>query len=215
MESTGQTKNLQPLRNFAHHGPPSRQRRLPTLARPWRHSPTIERTPLKLTSTESIWMTRQQYTRLRNKLNALRSGLIVEVPDDLMDFDAKSSALQRRIREIQNLLAKAVIGENPAGDPIAEPGMVLTIRYDATGETETFLLGRRGSEGADIKVYSMASPLGRAIAGARPGEQRIYSIPDETGRLVTLLEAVPYEMHLAKGTRTQTAHRDLALTATH
>lgn len=154
-----------------------------------------------MTSTESIWMTRQQYTRLRNKLNALRSGLIVEVPDDLMDFDAKSSALQRRIREIQNLLAKAVIRENPAGDPIAEPGMVLTIRYDATGETETFLLGRRGSEGADIKVYSMASPLGRAIAGARPGEQRIYSIPDETGRLVTLLEAVPYEV--------QTAHREL------
>ncbi|OBB88194.1 hypothetical protein A5760_24955 [Mycobacterium colombiense] len=162
-----------------------------------------------MTSTESIWMTRQQYTRLRNKLNALRSGLIVEVPDDLMDFDAKSSVLQRRIREIQNLLAKAIIGENPAGDPIAEPGMVLTIRYDATGETETFLLGRRGSEGADIKVYSMASPLGRAIAGARPGDQRIYSIPDETGRLVTLLEAVPYEMHLTKGTRSQTAHRDL------
>lgn len=152
-----------------------------------------------MTTTESIWMTRQQYARLRNKLNALRSRLIVEVPDDLMDFDAKPSLLQRRIREIQNLLAKAVIGENPAGDPIAEPGMVLTIRYDATGETETFLLGRRGSEGADIKVYSMASPLGRAIAGTRPGDQRVYSIPDETGRLVTLLEAVPYEMHLAKG----------------
>lgn len=152
-----------------------------------------------MTSTEPIWMTRQQYTRLRNKLNALRAGLIVEVPDDVMDFDAKTSALQRRIREIQNLLAKAVIAENPAGDPIAEPGMVLTIRYDATGETETFLLGRRGSEGADIKVYSMASPLGRAIAGARPGDQRIYSIPDETGQLVTLLEAVPYDMHLTQG----------------
>ncbi|OBH79890.1 hypothetical protein A5682_16570 [Mycobacterium mantenii] len=153
-----------------------------------------------MTSTKSISMTRQQYTRLRNKLNALRSGLIVEVPDDMMDFDANRSARQRRIREIQNLLAKAVVfggaGENPAGDFIAEPGMVLTIRYDVTGETETFLLGRRGSEGADLKVYSMASPLGRSIAGARPGDQRIYSIPGETGRLVTLLEAVPYEMHL-------------------
>ncbi|BBY37497.1 hypothetical protein MMAN_16310 [Mycobacterium mantenii] len=155
-----------------------------------------------MTSTKSIWMTRQQYTRLRNKLNALRSGLIVEVPDDMMDFDANRSARQRRIREIQNLLAKAVVGEageDPAGDSIAEPGMVLTIRYDVTGETETFLLGRRGSEGAKIKVYSMASPLGRAIAGARPGDQRIYSIPGETGRLVTLVEAVPYEMHLRQG----------------
>ena len=76
--------------------------------------------------------------------------------------------------------------------------MVLTIRYDVTGETETFLLGRRRAEDADIKVYSMASPLGRAIASARPGDQRIYSLPNETGRLVTLLEAVPYEMYVAK-----------------
>ena len=159
-----------------------------------------------MTTAEPIWMTRQQYARLRNKLNALRSGLIVETPDDAMDFDANRVALQRRSRQIQKLLSKAIIGENPAGDSIAEPGMVLTIRYDVTGETETFLLGRRGSEGAEIKVYSMASPLGRAIAGARPGDQRIYSIPDETGRLVTLLEAVPYEMHLTKGNRSQTAH---------
>jgi transcription elongation GreA/GreB family factor len=151
-----------------------------------------------MTSTDCIWMTRRQYTRLRNKLNALRSGLIVETPDDAMDFDANRVTLQRRIGELQKLLAKAVIGQDSAGGSIAEPGMVLTIRYDATGETETFLLGRRGSEGADIKVYSMASPLGRAIAGARPGDQRIYSIPDETGRLVTLLEAVPYGMHLGK-----------------
>jgi len=77
-------------------------------------------------------------------------------------------------------------------DYMAEPGMVLTIRYDTIGETETFLLGRRGSEGANLKVYSMASPLGRAIAGARAGEQRIYSIPDGTHLLVTLLKAVPY-----------------------
>lgn len=165
-------------------------------------------------NTESIRMTRQQYTRLRNTLNALRSGLIVEVPDDLMDFDSKRSALQRRIRDIQNLLAKAVVGENAADDSIAEPGMVLTIRYDPTGETETFLLGRRGNEGADIKVYSMASPLGRAIASARPGDQRIYSIPGETGRLVTLLEAVPYEMHRTKGTRSRTAHSSSTVRAT-
>ncbi|OBJ10341.1 transcription elongation factor GreA [Mycobacterium sp. 1465703.0] len=146
-----------------------------------------------MTSAEPIWMTRRQYNRLRSKLNTLRSGLIVEIPDDSMDFDANRVALQRRIRKIQNLLAKAIISENPADDPIAEPGMVLSIRYDVSGETETFLLGRRGSEGADVKVYSMASPLSRSIAGARPGDQRIYSIPNETGRLVTLLEAVPYE----------------------
>lgn len=173
----------------AHFGPP-----LTTL--PYKRRDTAE-----MTSSEPIWMTRQQYTRLRNRLNALRSGLIVETPDDIMDFDANRVARQRRIREIQKLLSKAVVDENPASDSMAEPGMVLTIRYGVTGETETFLLGRRGSEGANIKVYSMASPLGRAIAGARPGDQRIYSIPDETGRLVTLLKAVPYDMYLAEGSR--------------
>lgn len=81
------------------------------------------------------------------------------------------------------------------GDCIAEPGMVLTIRYDGMGETETFLLGRRGAEGADLTVYSMASPLGHAIAGARPGERRVYCIPDGTRLLVTLLKAEPYGSH--------------------
>ena len=34
------------------------------------------------------------------------------------------------------------------------------MRYDDTGEIETFLLGVRGAEDADIDVYSMQSPLG-------------------------------------------------------
>ena len=75
-----------------------------------------------MTTTERIWMTRQQYTRLRNKLNALRSRLIVEVPDDFMDYDANRIALQRRIRAIQKLLTKAVVGENPAGRPHRRTG---------------------------------------------------------------------------------------------
>lgn len=76
--------------------------------------------------------------------------------------------------------------------PIAKAGMVLTIRYE-TGETETFLLGRRGGKGAGVKVYSMLSPLGHAIAGARVGEQRIYSMPQGPEHRVTLVEAVPHK----------------------
>ena len=65
-----------------------------------------------------------------------------------MDYDdnlvAKYSARQARIRQIQDLLTNAVVGEDPPDDGIAEPGMVLTVRYDDTGEIETFLLGVRG-----------------------------------------------------------------------
>jgi transcription elongation GreA/GreB family factor len=79
--------------------------------------------------------------------------------------------------------------------------MVLTIRYDDDGETETFLLGVRGAEDSELEVYSVHSPLGSAIAGARPGEQRTYTIPSGANLPVTLLSAVPYGAHAPKSTR--------------
>lgn len=95
------------------------------------------------------------------------------------------------------MLLNAVVGEDPPDDGIAEPGMVLTVRYDDTGDIETFLLGARGAEYGDVEVYSTNSPLGSAIAGARPGERRTYVLPSGVGRSVTLLDAVPYGVHLA------------------
>jgi len=155
-----------------------------------------------MTTTERIWMSRQDYTRLHSELAALRSRRSIEVPDDFMDYDpnltAGYPARRARIREIQDLLTNAVVGENTAGGLVAEPGMVLTIRYDRTGETETFLLGRRFGKGTDVTVYSTLSPLGHAIAGSRLGEQRIYSLPNQRGQPVTLLDAVPYEIYAAK-----------------
>jgi transcription elongation factor GreA len=160
-----------------------------------------------MTSTERLWMTREAHTRLQAELAALRSRPSIEVPDDFMDYDdnlvAKYAARQARIRQIQDLLTNAVVGEDPPDDGIAEPGMVLTVRYDDTGEIETFLLGVRGAEDADIDVYSMQSPLGSAITGARVGEQRTYSIPSGANLPVTLLKAVPYGMHTPKPARSQ------------
>lgn len=154
-----------------------------------------------MTSIQRVRMTRQDYTRLHQELAALRSRRGTEVPARLMGFDAnpiaRDSARQARIRDIEDVLTNAVIHEN-AFDPIAKAGMVLTVRYDDTGAAETFLLGRSGPECADVNVYSTASPMGGAIVGARPGDQRIYSIPGGTRRLVTLLKAVPYGMYMAK-----------------
>ncbi len=151
--------------------------------------------------TERVRMTRHDYTRLHNILAALRSRPSIDVTDDFEESNANPvahhSARRARMREIEDLLTNPVIDE-AAENGIAEPGKVLTIRYDATGKTETFLLGRRFANPAEIDFYSTLSPLGHAIAGARPGEQRIYSIPNERGVLVTLLEAVPYEQYVAE-----------------
>src|SRR3954468_3443775 len=158
-----------------------------------------------MTSTERLWITRKAHSRLQAELAALRSRPSIQVPDDFMDYDddvvANYAARQARIREIQNLLTNAVVGEDPPDDGVTEPGMVLTVRYDDTGEIETFLLGVRGVEDAGIDVYSMQSPLGSAIVGARPGEQRTYSIPSGANLPVTVLKAVPYGMHTPKPAR--------------
>jgi transcription elongation factor GreA len=100
---------------------------------------------------------------------------------------------QARIRQIEDILREAVVGEDPPDDGIAEPGMVLTVQYDDTGTAETFLLGSRDeTHQDDLEVYSPDSPLGRALAGAEPGEQRTYRIPNGTEVRVTLIDAEPY-----------------------
>ena len=107
--------------------------------------------------------------------HSLRALCNTAVSDGTIDADENLNAIQNarqgRVQHIHDLLMNAVVGEDPPDDGIAEPGMVLTVRYDETGETETFLLGVPGAEAGDIEVYSMQSPLGTAIAGARAGQR--------------------------------------------
>ena len=54
-----------------------------------------------------------------------------------------------------------------------------------------------------MPVYSIESPLGAAITGARADERRTYHLPNGTPLAVTLLKAVPYGMHTPKPQRAQ------------
>jgi transcription elongation factor GreA len=152
-----------------------------------------------MTSTQRTWISPQAYKRLQQELATLRE-LFTSAGADC-DNDENTAAVlrawQTRIQRIHDLLVNAVVGEDPPDDGIAEPGMVVTIRYNDTGDTETFLLGVRGAEYGDMEIYSIQSPLGAAIAGARPGERRAYNLPNGTTLTVTLLNAVPYGIHMA------------------
>ena len=142
----------------------------------------------------NTWLTRATHERLVRELAVLTGG---PVPDEVAaefevptDKDRKES----RIARIQELLRDAVVGETPPDDGIAEPGMVLTVRHGSEEETETFLLGvRDGSDSEGITIYSPESPLGRALIGARPGEECSYTTPRGKELTVTLEGAVPYE----------------------
>jgi transcription elongation GreA/GreB family factor len=125
-------------------------------------------------------------------LGTLRFLLSAGIPDE---DDDNAAAVRRtwedRVQQIHDILINAVVGEDPPDDGIAEPGMVVTIRYADTGDIETFLLGVHGAEFADMSVHSVASPLGAAIEGARIGARRTYRLPDGTGQKVKLLNATP------------------------
>ncbi|MGW6449824.1 GreA/GreB family elongation factor [Lentzea sp. NPDC055074] len=139
-------------------------------------------------TTPRVWLSPQANHRLRNELTTL---LTPPRGTDDPDFAARRDR-ETRIRQINELLTNAIVGEDPPDDGVAEPGMVLTVRFDDTGEHETFLLGARGAEPGTIEVYSPDSPLGAAVLGARPGDQRAYRTPRGTTVVVTLVKAVPF-----------------------
>ncbi len=144
-----------------------------------------------MTDSKRIWMTPESRHELETELAELQEPH----PDaDTDDEWTDRQSRQARILQIHDLLANAVVGEDPPDDGIAEPGMVLTVRYD-DGETETFLLGVRVDDQSGMEVYSPQSPLGKAIGGARPGEQRSYLVPSGATVTVTLVDAVPYGLH--------------------
>jgi len=149
-----------------------------------------------MTTTARVRVSAQAHERLHRELDTLRFLFSAGIADT--DTDDKATAVRRawekRITQIHELLVNAVVGEDPPDDGIAEPGMVVTIRRDAT---DTFLLGVHGAEPADIPVYSIESPLGAALAGARAGDRRTYQLPNGTPLAITLLEAVPYRLHIA------------------
>ena len=98
-----------------------------------------------------------------------------------------------RILQLQELLRSAKVGEAPVSDGVAGPGMLVEVRFDGDDEVETFLIGsREESETAGVEVYSSASPLGKALTGAREGDTVEYETP--TGKImkVTLVSAKPF-----------------------
>ena len=162
-----------------------------------------------MSSTDNAvtFLTQEAYDRLSRELEELianRPAMAKEINDRREEGDLKENGgyhaareeqgkQEGRILQLQQLLRTAKVGEAPVSEGVAGPGMVVAVRFDGDEEVESFLIGsREESETAGIEVYSAASPLGKAITGAREGETREYETP--TGKImkVTLVSAKPY-----------------------
>lgn len=143
-----------------------------------------------LANTEQFWLTKDAHDRLKRELGAL----LAQRDNGGEQPDVREQEQRAiRIRQLRELVTNAVIREAP-DDGIAEPGMVLTVRFEGEDDTETFLMADREGAAAygDLEVCSPQSPLGRALTGAVPGEQCTYVTPSGTAMTVTLVQAVPH-----------------------
>lgn len=145
-----------------------------------------------MTTATRPWLTPHAHSSLvQERANLMRAENTSGSDDP--DSIVQKHHRQARIRQIEEILREAVVGEDPPDNGIAEPGMVLTVEYDDINTAETFLLGSRDeTEHDDLEVYSPDSPLGRALSGAKPGEQRTYRVPNGVIVRVTLIDAEPY-----------------------
>ena len=157
---------------------------------------------------QGVWLTQEAHDRLKAELDQLVAGrpaMAAEInarreEGDLRENGGYHAAREEqgkqemRIRQLQELLRTAQVGEAPAADEVA-PGTVVTIHFDDDADdTETFLLGSREiASTTDLTVYSPESALGKAILGAREGQTVTYTAPSGADIKVTVVRFAPFE----------------------
>jgi len=155
---------------------------------------------------ESVtWLTQEAYDRLKNELDYLtgdgRAEIVSRIEAAREEGDLKENGgyhaakdeqgkREARIRQLQQLLESAQVGQAPPDDGVVEPGMLVTARL--AGDEVRFLLGSREVAGDGIEVYSEKSPLGAAILGTRAGDTASYTTPSGKELSVEIIDAKPY-----------------------
>ena len=158
---------------------------------------------------QTIWLTQDAYDKLQAELEDLkgpqRQEIVARISAARDEGDLKENGgyhaakdeqgrVEARIRQLEDMLRKAEVGETPPDDGVVEPGMVVTFKFEGDDDDEaiTFLLlGAREVEPEGLTVYTPQSPLGEAINGRKRGETVTYEANGKP-QTVTILDAKPY-----------------------
>ncbi|MCL2803975.1 MAG: transcription elongation factor GreA [Micrococcales bacterium] len=154
----------------------------------------------------TTWLTKQAFDRLQEELAHLQGEAMAKIVSrieaaraegDLKENGGYHAAreeqakLAGRIAQLKALLKTAQVGEAPVDASVVASGTVVTA--NVAGNEMKFLLGsREAAADLDVDVYSEASPLGKAILGAKPGEERSYTTPTGKEVAVKVLAVAPF-----------------------
>ena len=158
------------------------------------------------TTTSVTWLTQEAYDRLNDELTFLtgegRAEIVARIEQAREEGDLRENGgyhaakeeqgkREARIRQLQQLLENAKVGEAPAApDGVVAPGAVVTAKV--AGEPMKFLLGSRESAGDGIEVFSEKSPLGAAILGRKKGDTVSYDAPNGAQVEVQIVDTEPF-----------------------
>ena len=161
-----------------------------------------------MTETTVTWLTQEAYDRLQAELADREGPTRTEIKKrieaareegDLKENGGYHAAREEqgkneaRVRQLKHLLEHARIGAPEADPDEVAPGKVVTVRFPAWDEEETFLLGSREEAAhASIEVYSPTSPLGAAVLGQRVGGSATYTLANGKEMTVEILRVEPY-----------------------
>jgi transcription elongation factor GreA len=88
--------------------------------------------------------------------------------------------MEARIRQIEAVLQDAVVVDaRQVGDEVAV-GSVVSIRFEGDDDVERYLVGSIEERVDDLEVVPPGSPLGEALLGSKPGDQRSYEVNGNT-----------------------------------
>ena len=164
-----------------------------------------------MTETTGQWLTQEAFDRLQAEFDHLvnvgRAAIAKEIDERRQEGDLKENGgyhaareeqgkTEARIRQLEDMLRRAEVGDKPADDGMVEAGMIVTIRFKGDTDTEQFLLGSREllsmDSSVDIDVYSPTSPLGAAILGKKKGDEATYEAPNGKDITVEIVDAKPF-----------------------
>jgi transcription elongation factor GreA len=159
-----------------------------------------------VSETTVTWLSQEAFDRLQAELDVLiaeRPAVSARIEAAREEGDLRENGgyhaakeeqgkREARIRQLQQLLREAKVGEAPTTAGVAGPGTVVRVRF-SDGEEERFLIGSREDvTHGDLEIYSAQSPLGRALSGKRAGHRASYLLPSGREMAVELLDVETY-----------------------